>query len=332
LNNSDKVAPKTADAVHKAMAQLGYIPDYVQRSKKALMTRTFGVITESIGAYFTSQMLAGINEFCHKNNYNLIFSDIHLDIQVNDGNDFIYEDLAKDQQFITNLKKSLESLVSCGAQGIIYIGSHGRNVTPLLEHFHIPCVIVNSYTEKNSGISCVNLDDEHAAHMAVSHLLDHGHEQIGIITGPTTSLVTHKRLLGYQKALLERRINLEPMYMFNGHWGYLDGGQALRYFLSLEKPPTAIFAMNDQMAARLLNEARRMKIDIPRQLSLIGFDDIELSSFTYPPLTTINIPLREMGASAAQMLSEQILHPHEQKQNLLLHCSLVSRETVASLT
>ena len=328
INQNGKVSKKTETAVRDAISQLGYVPDYVKRSKKAAMTHSIGVITENISIPFAASMTYGISHFCHQNGYHLVLSDLHMIVTRNTHQDFIYDDLLQDQVFLGKLHSSVDLLVNSGVQGIVYVGDFARDITPLLSHIPVPCVAVHSYTQKNSECFCVNVDDQASSFTVVEHLLEAGHRNIGIITGPTNTLVTHKRLMGYQDALMKYRVPLNPANIYPGHWDYEDGVNALHYFTELPEPPTAIFAMSDLMAVGALNEARRMNIAIPEQLSLAGFDCIELALYTDPPLTTLHIPFQQMGYNATKILSERLVKPSEE-HSLLIPGELVSGGTVA---
>lgn len=330
LNQNGKVTKKTEAAVLDAIAQLGYVPDYVKRSKKSTMTRTIGVITENICVSFASHMTYGISKFCHENGYQLMLSDLHMITHRKLHQDFIYDNLLKDQDFIRKLQSSVELLKNSGAQGIVYVGDHARDITPLLAHISLPCVAVHAYTQKQANCFCVNVDDQYSAQIIVEQLLKAGHSNIGIITGPTDSLVTHKRLMGYQEALMKHRVALNPANIYAGHWDYDDGKEALHYFIKLPNPPSAIFAMNDLMGIGVMNEAHKLNIQIPEQLSVAGFDCLEAALYSEPPLSTLRIPFDKMGYYAVKTLVES-LHTPPDSHSLLIPGELVPGGTIASL-
>jgi len=162
------------------------------------------------------------------------------------------------------------------------------DVTPLLFYISLPCSVVFSYVQGNRADSADN-DDCQGATLAIEHLISKGHKHIAVITGPTNSLATHKRFLGYQETLMKHQINFETSYVFAGHWSYWDGTDGLKHFLQLPNPPSAIFAMSDVMAVGIINTAAEMELYIPADLSVIGFGDLQFVAYLYPALSTIII-------------------------------------------
>lgn len=337
INRNGNVAARTEARVLEAIRTLDYVPDYLLRSKRSSLSKNIGIITEDIAVIFSARITQGICDYCSQHGLSTMITNLNLRLRSgkweaykNELGDYLYEELVKDPAFLKMLGNALDDLKKNSIRGIIYVGEHPRDISPLISEFGLPCTAVFSYTKRDSGCYCVNNDDEHGAMLAVEHLIANGHDRIAVVTGETTSLATHKRLIGYQNALMKHRIPLNPSYVYSGTWGSRSGAEALVQLMKLDVPPTAIFVMNDIQAGALLNKAHELHLKIPEDLSVIGFDDIEASNYTYPPLTTIHTPFEEMGYTAAEKLIERLDHPDD-AYSTLLQCRLVERSTVARL-
>jgi len=165
--------------------------------------------------------------------------------------------------------------------------------------------------------------------MATCHLLDLGHRRIGCIAGPSDVTPSAERVTGYQQALDEGGISLDEALIVKGDFQYESGYQAMRQFLAMDDPPTAIFACNDLMAIGAICAALELGRQVPAGLSVVGFDDVRLASFANPPLTTVVQPKYEMGVMAATMLLERMRDPEMPPRRRLLDTSLLIRKTTA---
>ena len=150
--------------------------------------------------------------------------------------------------------------------------------------------------------SSVYMDDVQAADDLTTYLIGLGHRRIGFIIGSPDHMASDQRHLGYRKALYRAGIAYEPALVHQGNFDFASGSAAARALLALPHRPTAIFASNDDMAAGVLAHAHGEGLDIPAELSVVGFDDTALASLVWPPLTTIRQPVREMAYTAAQLL------------------------------
>ena len=185
-------------------------------------------------------------------------------------------------------------------EGIIYVTAHERVIRCIPEDLPIPAVMAYGYT-RSGKVPSVVVDDEHGALDIVNHLIENGHEKIGVITGKADSLHMQARLIGYQKALLNHKILYDPELVKTGDWtrpaGYMYTDELL------EKGVTAIFCMNDLMAGGVYDRLDELGLKIPQDISITGYDNRELSSYYKPPLTTITLPLHDIGYRAGDRAS-----------------------------
>ena len=199
----------------------------------------------------------------------------------------------------------------------------------ILLNLDIPIVTVETQTDAFTSIITDNFS---AAKAATRYLLNLGHNYIGVITGleddPFQFYVPQMRLEGYQSALKEYGIKLRPELVVPGNFSYAGGAEAMVNLLSIPSPPTAIFAFSDEMAIGAMKTIREMNLKIPEDISVIGFDDHDIS--TYVGLTTVKQPVTELGERAATMLLERIENKNQDVQpHIIINNRLIVRKTTA---
>jgi LacI family repressor for deo operon, udp, cdd, tsx, nupC, and nupG len=167
----------------------------------------------------------------------------------------------------------------------------------------VPVVLVNSRGEQAGRYTfSISVDNRHGAHMATEHLVQLGHRRIAYVAGPANHSDDLERQAGYRQALSEAGLHRGPGLVIPGTGRAGGGERALHAMLGLEDPPTAAVCYNDMTAVGLLREARQMGLLIPRDLAVVGFDDVPIASYVCPPLTTIAQPTADMGRRAMQMV------------------------------
>lgn len=328
INHNCKVADKTAQKVWNAIQELNYVPDYISRGAKSIMSKSIGVLIEDIQHPYTqpSLFIHGISNCCEDKGYRMQL--INMNTGLSDKNDCSYIN-QKVEKIITS---SIQSLIQSDLRGVIYIAIHPRSVDFLLDKINLP--VVMAYAFSKSAPSFIS-DDFQGGRLATEYLIKNGHTKIGIVSGPTNSYPAHKRFIAYQEVLMEHGLPLNPDYLYFGNWLYEDGIRACQYFRSLPDPPTAIFAMNDIMAYGVINYAHEAHIQIPEDLSVIGFDNLEMSAYTYPPLTTVQLPFYEIGYQSAQALIQMLEQREPQiAAESFIHpilCNIIERQTVKNI-
>nr|WP_253958042.1 substrate-binding domain-containing protein [Metabacillus halosaccharovorans] len=218
-------------------------------------------------------------------------------------------------------------LVKSQVEGIIYISVHPRDITGIISDSKIPIVYNYCYT-RNEHDYTVNYDDEGGSYQITKYLINKGHSQIGLISGLINSKSSHARFRGYQKALSEHLLMFHPQFVKTGDWEYESGYRMALDLLHQETKPTAIIAMNDLMAAGAIQAIKEQKLQVPDDVSIIGFDNRELSGYHSPKLTTMSLPLEEMGKVAMNILHQLKNNQNVVQKKYLLDCHLVERESV----
>jgi LacI family transcriptional regulator len=329
-NNSVKVAEKTAEKVHRAARELHYIPNYVAKGLKTNHIRNIGVLAEDVIAFSSPEIIDGICEVCEKLNYHIILCNLRVMHKIKMDREFEYEALESNSTFLSGVKDTMDSLSTARVSGLIYIGVHPRDVSRLLPPINVPTIYTYAYT--NSDDYCINYNDLQGAKLATEFLIRNNHKKIGLISGSINSVPAHKRLIGYQTALMEAGFQFRPDYIGTGNWRYHDGYNLCSQLLNLPDPPTAIFSMSDLMAYGAIKAALDKGMRIPDDISIHGFDNLEASRlFFTPSLTTVSIPLHQMGTQSAETLIHLIEKTGEPEKTVLLDCSHVERESVKRL-
>ena len=181
-------------------------------------------------------------------------------------------------------------------------------------------------------ISCVRIDDFHASQEMTAHLIAPGHTRIGYIKGHPNQTASARRYEGFQAAMAEAGLALDPALVQQGYFTYRSGLEATRKTAGAQAPPTAIFASNDDMAAAVISVAHRRGLDVPRDLSVVGFDDTPTATTVWPELTTIRQPIASMAESAIDLLLRKIRRKDRHVTQVVDHLvpyQLVRRDSVA---
>ena len=190
-----------------------------------------------------------------------------------------------------------------------------------------PTVFVAARPRERDTVSSVALDDVIVALQATQHLIELGHRRVAMVTGPIVEDCSQDRCSGYKQALKDNSINPDPNLVMTGDWTATSGYHALQRLFNLPSPPTAIFAQNDRMAIGVLRAAREMGIVVPDELSVIGVDDMPLSSYFDPPLTTMRQDPISIGREAARLLIDKLEKRETSPKHLLLQAQLIQRRS-----
>lgn len=197
----------------------------------------------------------------------------------------------------------------------------------------IPVVSIAS-SRFSDRISCVRIDDRQASREMVAHLIAHGHTRIGYIKGDSNQTASAHRWEGYRDALADAGIGYDDALVQPGYFTYRSGLEAAERLLSLQPPPSAIFASNDDMASAVVSVAHRRGMEVPGDLSVVGFDDTSASTMVWPELTTIHQPVAEMADTAIDILLREIRRTPSSGRvtvNHVLAHHLITRASVANL-
>jgi LacI family transcriptional regulator len=323
INNRGRVGEETRKKILNIIEEYNYQPNELAKNLKLNKTDSIGVIVEDISVFNAPEIIKGIHAAAEEKQLTILLTNMGLFSK--NGNEF--PDVDKCKELAMPLYRQL---VKSQVEGIIYIGVHPRDITDIICDSKIPIVYTYCYTRNEHDYS-VNYDDEGGSYQITKYLIDMGHSQIGLISGLINSKSSHARFRGYQKALSEHLLMFNPQFVKTGDWEYESGYRMALDLLNQETKPTAIIAMNDLMAAGAIQAIKEIRLQVPDDISVIGFDNRELSGYHSPKLTTMSLPLEEMGKMAVNILHQIKLNQKVVQKKYLLDCHLVKRESVYSL-
>ncbi len=227
-------------------------------------------------------------------------------------------------------EKTVRAMLEQGALGLIYMTIFTRKIElpQFLLDLSVPVVLLNCHSEDARFPSAVP-DEYPAGHRATQYLIAQGHRRIGMITGEPWMEATRDRQKGYRRALHEAGLPFDPNLVVRGNWSASSGHDGACRILSLPERPTAIFCQNDRMAIGCYEALKEAGLVIPRDMSVIGFDDEEIARHLNPRLTTLILPHRQMGAWAVEQLARMAQSRAPSYALARIDCPLIQRNSVA---
>ncbi|WP_420245272.1 LacI family DNA-binding transcriptional regulator [Roseiterribacter gracilis] len=284
INGERYVTEDMQTRVRKAVAELGFHPNLSARSlagdRSFLIAHLYG---DPSGTY-TSDIQAGLLNRCREHGYHLLIEEI----------DYSSPDIEQ---------RSSTLLHQLRLDGVVLTAPVTDNeiVQRVLERARIPHVRITPQRESDASPS-VRIDEREAAVKLTQHLLSLGHRRIGFIKGSPNHAATELRYSGFCTAMEEAGVEIESDLLEKGRFTYASAVPCARRLLARDDRPTAIFASNDEMAAAVIAVAVEQGLTLPRDLSIVGFDDTPMAQMLSPALTTVRHPVREMGEAAADIL------------------------------
>ena len=309
INGSRFVSDEIREKVMRIVVELNYTPSYIARSLKVKATKTIGLLVTATNNPFFSEVMAGVEQYCQKNQYNLIIATTGGDAK--------------------RLQQNLQTLIHKQVDGVLLMCGDSRFQADMELTVSLPLVVMDWwFTELNADKILDN--SEHGGYLATKSMVDAGHQKIGIITGNLRKSVAKNRLQGYKKALSEANIVLNPDWIVESHFDFEGGIVGTQKLLSLSDRPTAIFCCSDTIAIGAYQAIQNQGLRIPQDISIMGYDDIELARYLFPSLSTISQPKAELGKLAVETLLQRIQEPNENYRTLVLEPTCILRESISS--
>lgn len=309
INGTRFVSDEMREKVMSVVRELNYQPSALARSFKLQQTKTIGMLVTASNNPFFAEVVAAVEHYCAQNDYNLILCNT-------DG------DCAR-------LQKGLQTLLQKQVDGLLLMCTETHLQEHTTFHLTVPTVIMDWWPVELSADKILE-DSEHGGYLATKCLIQNGHRKIGIITGNLQKPLALNRLNGYKKALLEAQIPLNEHWVVESHFDFQGGVAGMEKLLQQNELPTAVFACSDTIALGIYQTAWRYHLRIPQDISVIGYDDINLAQYLAPPLTTIHQPKVELGKMAVEMLLARIKSPEQENQTVMLQPHLIVRSSVAT--
>ncbi|WP_318404987.1 HTH-type transcriptional repressor PurR [Photobacterium leiognathi] len=312
INKTRFVAEATQKKVLAAVDELNYAPSAVARSLKCNTTRTIGMlVTKSTNPFF-AEVVHGVEEYCYGAGYTLILCNT-------EGN------LEKQRDYLRMLaEKRVDGL-------LVMCSDLDQKLLELLERQNdLPMVIMDWGPDKPHTD---NIQDnaETGGYIATKHFIDNGHKKIGCLSGQGDKSTCHERLKGFRKAMAEANLSVNEDWLLEGDFECESAVEAAKKFIAMKERPTAIFCFNDIMAMAMISTFEQAGLRIPDDISIIGYDNIDLAPYFAPPLTTIHQPKRRLGKTAVEILLDRVKDKNHARQTFEMTPELVARKSVKDL-
>ncbi len=319
LNGKSNVSEKTKERVLEVVKETGYRPNYMARGLRASRTNSIGIIIDDLTEFSSTGIIDGIMSYFDEHKYKAILENLRFYSKW--GTKWYHNKGYED-----SVQQAIDEFVSIKVDGIIYVAGHARCISCIPENLDIPLVISYAFTEQ-PGISSVEFDDVQAACAMTTKLIKNGHKKIAVIAGTEKNIHTMRRLEGYQKALKENGIEDCRCLKYAG-WDRESGYIAAKELLA-DSGCTAVFCFNDLMAAGVYDYLDEKGLVPGKDIAVAGFDNRTMSQFLKPTLTTVEIPLFDIGVKSAELILNQINSPDDFKvQHSFVECKIIERESV----
>ncbi|SLM65044.1 DNA-binding transcriptional regulator CytR [Dickeya aquatica] len=310
LTSPDKVSALTRRKVEQAAQAVGYSAQHLSRNLKRHESRTILALVPDISDPFFGKMLRGIEDTAAQRGYLVLIGDC------------AYQRHGE--------RTFLDLITARQIDGILLLGSPLPFDVGKEERRHLPPMVMANEFAPELDMPTVHIDNLTAAFEAVSYLHQLGHRRIACIAGPDQIPLSEYRLQGYIQALRRCGLTVDNQYIVRGDFSYDAGARGLTQLMSHPTPPPPSFVHSDIIALGALTQARKMGLDVPRDLSLIGFDDIEQANHCFPALTTVAQPRYEIGREATQLLLAQLQQHKVRRGSRLMSSQLVIRDSTAA--
>lgn len=315
INSNANVRRDTRELVMRAVRELNYTPNAAARSLAAAQGTRIALIYTNPSSAYLSELLVGALDGAGRKAAQLVIESW---------------DSVKQSSERSAARKLAQSVA-----GVILPPPlcESKAVCAELVAADVPVVAIASGRFRPE-LSSVRIDDFRAARDMTEHLLEFGHTRIGFIKGHPNQTASALRYDGFVAALTAAGITVDPALVQQGFFTYRSGLEAAEKLLDRKRPPTAVFASNDDMAAAVVSVAHRRGLDVPRDLSVVGFDDTASATTVWPELTTVRQPVAAMAATAIELLQQGVRGRKEGKARVVLdHVvphTLIKRDSVAA--
>jgi LacI family transcriptional regulator len=281
FNNHPRVSDETRQRVVTAASRLGYWPNGIARSLITNRTHALGVLLPDLHGEFFSEVIRGVDLAARRRQLHLVVSSFSSSA----------DDLTSALRTVRGRVDGLIVMTPDIDASIALQRAAGSIPTVLLN----PEVLVPGY-------DCISIANHDGAFAIVRHLLSLGHRRIATIMGPQTNIDARQRLEGFRAALHDIRLPVAPELELQGQFTESSGYEAVAALLRLSPRPSAVFVANDHMAVGVLGALQDAQLRVPRDMAVVGFDDIPMARYLTPPLTTVHVDMLSLGQRAVQLL------------------------------
>jgi LacI family transcriptional regulator len=316
-NSSYPVSPETRQKVLKAAAELGYAPNSLARGLRSQRSKLLAAIVgDNTDPYF-AEIMRGVEEVANEHGYLTIVCNTDRDPR-------------KELHY-------LQTLRDYRTDGIIFAGGglndphHAEQLEAIVEEMMGRGAAVVTLSPHTLRVPSIQIDNFNGARDMTTHLLEQGHRRVAFVAGPSNLTVANVRLQGYMAAMVEKGLNIDQNLIIAGNFDQPGGERAALHIsqMSSNNRPTAVFAANDETAFGIMLGLARLSWHVPQDISVCGFGDLPMARLLSPPLTTVQVSLRDLGRTGAQKLFAMLKHEPVSELDIL-PTKVVERGSTAS--
>lgn len=304
LNNDEKVKPETRDLIKAIADELDYNPNILARNFVKQKSNIIGLVLPDIFDEFFTEVIKGVEQHCFSEGYYTMVTSSH------------------------SKKTTVEAIVDFMSTGLVggiimMAPAIGDNIKDLIRKSTVPFVIINGKKDIVNTDS-INIDNYSGSFEMTEYLIKKGYKKIAHITGARDNVDAEERLRGYTDALKKYNIKVNKNWIVEGAFTIESGVEGFNVINRLKNRPEVIFAANDMMAIGCYNAARKAGVKIPSEIGIAGFDGIFMSEYLTPRLTTIQVPIYDLGVNAAKILLKRISGERNNKpQHIKIQVKLI---------
>jgi transcriptional regulator, LacI family len=306
INKDRYVSEAVTAKVDAAIKSLNYAPSALARSLKLNQTHTIGMLITASTNPFYSELVRGVERSCFERGYSLVLCNTEGDEQ--------------------RMNRNLETLMQKRVDGLLLLctETHQPSQEILQRYPSVPTVMMD-WAPFDGDSDLIQDNSLLGGDMATQYLIDKGYTRIACIAGPLDKTPARLRLEGYQAAMQRSGLAVPDEYIITSDFEFGGGLTAMQSLLALPQPPQAVFVGNDAMAVGVYQALYQAGLQVPQNMAVVGYDDIELAAFMTPPLTTIHQPKDELGELAIDVLIHRMAQPGQKQQRVQLTPELVVR-------
>ncbi|MGN0623230.1 MAG: LacI family DNA-binding transcriptional regulator [Oscillospiraceae bacterium] len=306
LNGSTNVSESSSKLVRDTIERLNYSPNFLGRNLRKCETNVILVIMPTSDHSLYMKIVAGMQAYAQKVGYDII--------------------TAASNSATQHETRQMNMLYNRTVDGVVLLGTlfDAQSLNDLASKYNIALCCEGV---EGANVLTVAVDDEQAGYDAVCALIKKGHRKIAFIGTNSVAVSSFKREAGYLRALKDNDIPVEPGYMYKGTYDYWHGGKAMEQFMSLEDKPTAVFAVSDILAMNAIRKACEMGLEVGKDVSVMGFDNISMCEMTNPSVSTVEQPCEKMGELVVQKLIENFSSSHKDNKYYTVPHRIILRES-----
>nr|WP_277850673.1 ribose operon transcriptional repressor RbsR [Moellerella wisconsensis] len=309
INKNRFVSESIIKRVNEAIDALNYAPSALARSLKMNRTNTLGMLLTASNNPFYAEVVRGVERSCYERGYSLILCNTEGDLN--------------------RMDHSLETLLQKRVDGLLMMCSEVQGPSPeILKRYPAVPTVMMDWSPYGSEGDIIQDNSLLGGEIATRYLIESGFTCIACIAGPQDKSPAQYRLQGFKQAMRQASLVVPEDYIVVSDFEFSGGFDAMNQLLDLASPPQAIFAGNDAMAVGAYQAAFQRGISIPDDISIIGYDDIDLASYMIPPLTTIHQTKDELGKLAVEKLLYRLDNPDSESTISVLTPKLIERQSV----